>query len=81
MINQGLIELSIEWYPDASNDIITIFHIHLKPDVDQNAVNTVFRKYLPNMFFAGGIQQHSKLSSRVRVDKHDERAAKHPQNS
>jgi len=54
MINQGLIELSIEWYPDASNDIITIFHIHLKPDVDKNAVNSIFRKYLPNMFFCWG---------------------------
>ncbi|MBS7614632.1 Lrp/AsnC family transcriptional regulator [Candidatus Bathyarchaeota archaeon] len=54
LIAQGLIELSIEWYPDASNDIITIFHIHLKPEADKNEVNTYFRKYSPNMFFCWG---------------------------
>ena len=30
MIKNYLIEFSIDWYPDASNDIISIFHVQLK---------------------------------------------------
>jgi predicted transcriptional regulator len=26
-----LIQTSIDWFPDASNDIISVFHINLKP--------------------------------------------------
>lgn len=54
MIRQGLIELSMEWYPDASNDIITMFHIYLKPDVDKNEINTILKKCSPNMLFCWG---------------------------
>jgi hypothetical protein len=43
--------LSIEWYPDASNDIITLFNIHLKPETNQNTVGALFKKYSPNMMF------------------------------
>ncbi|MEM2949464.1 MAG: winged helix-turn-helix transcriptional regulator [Nitrososphaeria archaeon] len=49
MINLGLIELSIDWYPDVSNDIITILHINLKPDTDKNIVRRVLQKYSPNI--------------------------------
>jgi DNA-binding Lrp family transcriptional regulator len=55
MIRKGLIELSIEWYPDASNDIITIFHVNLKPETDKNKVDTLFKKYSPNMMFYWGL--------------------------
>jgi DNA-binding Lrp family transcriptional regulator len=51
MIKNGLIELSIEWYPDASNDIITIFHIYLKPEFGEKVMNSIFKKYSPNMLF------------------------------
>jgi DNA-binding Lrp family transcriptional regulator len=51
MIRNRLIELSIEWYPDASNDIMTLFHIHLKPETNQNTVGALFKKYSPNMMF------------------------------
>lgn len=51
MIKRGLIELSIEWYPDASNDIMTIIHVRLKPAVDKDAVANVLKSYFPNMLF------------------------------
>jgi DNA-binding Lrp family transcriptional regulator len=54
MMTLGLVELSIEWYPDASNDIITIFHFQLKPQADRNSVGTIFKKYSPNMIFYWG---------------------------
>jgi Lrp/AsnC family leucine-responsive transcriptional regulator len=36
MIRNGLIELSLEWYPDVANDIMTLLQLHLKPEVDKN---------------------------------------------
>jgi DNA-binding Lrp family transcriptional regulator len=51
MIKNYLIELSIEWYPDASNDLISPFHVHLKPDADKNAPLTILQKYYPNTLF------------------------------
>ena len=53
MIGGGLIELSLEWYPDASNDIITLFHLRLKPSADGNKVGSLLvRKYSPNVLFS-----------------------------
>ncbi|MEM3601570.1 MAG: winged helix-turn-helix transcriptional regulator [Candidatus Bathyarchaeia archaeon] len=54
MIKNGLVEFSMEWYPDASNDIITVFHIRLKPEADKSAINTISKKYSPNMLFHWG---------------------------
>ncbi|MCW4004927.1 MAG: winged helix-turn-helix transcriptional regulator [Candidatus Bathyarchaeota archaeon] len=54
MIKNFLIELSIEWYPDASNDIISAFHVQLKPDVDKNISNLILGKYYPNTLFYWG---------------------------
>lgn len=54
MINNYLIELSIEWYPDASNDIISAFHIHLKPDAPPNTPDVIIQKYYPNTLFYWG---------------------------
>ena len=34
MTKNNLIELGLEWYPDKSNDIITLLDLHLKPDTD-----------------------------------------------
>jgi Lrp/AsnC family leucine-responsive transcriptional regulator len=52
MIKNFLIELSLEWYPDASNDIITLFDVHLKPDADMSNAYSIPRKYFPNMLFS-----------------------------
>jgi DNA-binding Lrp family transcriptional regulator len=54
MINNYLVELSIEWYPDASNDIMSAFHIHLKQDTNPNAPDVIIQKYYPNTLFYWG---------------------------
>ena len=54
MMKNYLIELSIEWYPDASNDIITIFHVRLKPEAGKNAADMLLKKYAPNVMFYWG---------------------------
>jgi DNA-binding Lrp family transcriptional regulator len=51
LINNGLVELGLEWYPDASNDIISIFYIHLKPSTDKSEVDKIFRSHPPNVLF------------------------------
>jgi DNA-binding Lrp family transcriptional regulator len=54
LMKNFLIELSIEWFPDASNDIISAFHVHLKPDADRNTANIILQKYYPNAIFYWG---------------------------
>jgi len=54
MVKNFLIELSIDWYPDASNDIISAFHVQLKPDADNNTPNLILGKYYPNTLFYWG---------------------------
>ena len=52
MTKNNLIELSLEWYPDKSNDIITLLDLHLKPDADMAIVPyQILRKYAPNTLF------------------------------
>ncbi len=52
MIREGLIELSLEWYPDKSNDIMTIFHLSLRASADKSKVSPLlFTKYSPNVLF------------------------------
>jgi DNA-binding Lrp family transcriptional regulator len=54
LVKNFLIELSIEWYPDASNDIISAFHVHLKPDAEKNTPNVILGKNYPNTLFYWG---------------------------
>jgi Lrp/AsnC family leucine-responsive transcriptional regulator len=52
MTKHNLIELGLEWYPDKSNDIITILDLHLKPEADFGIVPyQILRKYAPNTLF------------------------------
>jgi len=51
MIKNWLIELSVEWYPDASNDIVTLFDIRLKPNTDIDIAYKILKKYSPNVLF------------------------------
>jgi DNA-binding Lrp family transcriptional regulator len=52
MVHDGLIQLSIDWYPDASNDIGALFHLRLKPSADRNKVGSMLAsKYAPNVVF------------------------------
>jgi len=52
MIREGLIELSIEWYPDVSNDIMTVIHLSLKAYADKSKVGPLLvKKYSPHILF------------------------------
>ncbi len=55
MIKNYLVEFSIDWYPDASNDLISIFHVQLKSDANPNAANLILQKYYPNTLFYWGL--------------------------
>ena len=46
-----LIQYSIEWYPDASNDIISIFHVNTKSDATPNTPDIILQKHYPNTIF------------------------------
>jgi Lrp/AsnC family leucine-responsive transcriptional regulator len=52
MIKNSLIELSLEWYPDKSDDITTLMDVKLKPNF--NAVTTAYqiqKKYAEHILF------------------------------
>jgi DNA-binding Lrp family transcriptional regulator len=52
MIREELIELSIEWYPDASNDISALFQLRLKASADRSKVSSLLiNEYAPNVIF------------------------------
>jgi DNA-binding Lrp family transcriptional regulator len=55
MMQLGLVDLSIEWYPDASNDIMTVFHFHTSSAVGKNKVGSITQKYWPNVIFYWGL--------------------------
>jgi DNA-binding Lrp family transcriptional regulator len=55
MIKNYLVELSLDWYPDKSNDITTLMELHLKPDVDMKVVPyQIQKKYSPNTLYYWG---------------------------
>lgn len=52
MVDLGLIELTIEFYPDKTNDIVTIFSLKVKESVDKNSVpGMLMQKYPVKSFF------------------------------
>ena len=44
MVKKSLAELSIEWYPDASNDIISLCHINLTARAERAKVEAFLRQ-------------------------------------
>ncbi|MEM2100072.1 MAG: winged helix-turn-helix transcriptional regulator [Thermoproteota archaeon] len=52
MMELGLVDMSIDWYPDASNDIMAVLHLNLKPGADSDATRTVLQKHWPNVFMS-----------------------------
>jgi DNA-binding Lrp family transcriptional regulator len=52
MIEEGIIELSINFNPEASSDIFATFQISLKPSIDKNEVAKLLNeKFHPNLFY------------------------------
>lgn len=52
MTRKGLIEFSIEWYPDSSNDIFTTIQLKLKPNANKSMVARMLKSYFPNLLFS-----------------------------
>jgi Lrp/AsnC family transcriptional regulator for asnA, asnC and gidA len=52
MTRKGLVEFSIQWFPDTSNDIITTMQVRLKPDANKSKVSGILKKYFPNLLFS-----------------------------
>jgi Lrp/AsnC family leucine-responsive transcriptional regulator len=51
MIKNWLIELSVEWYPDKSNDIITLIELRTKSDADSNLAYRIVKEHYPHVLF------------------------------
>ena len=52
MIRDGSVELSMEWYPDAGNDIISMWHLDLAPSARrEEAVALLVNRHEPNLLF------------------------------
>jgi DNA-binding Lrp family transcriptional regulator len=49
-----LVQLSIDWYPDASNDIMSVFHVTLKSDANPCTPDLILQKHYPNTLFYWG---------------------------
>jgi DNA-binding Lrp family transcriptional regulator len=52
LVNEGLVDLNLEFYPDKENDIMTMMHVSLKGSADRtNAISLLTKKYSPNVIF------------------------------
>jgi DNA-binding Lrp family transcriptional regulator len=51
MIKNWLIELSVEWYPDKSNDIITLLDIRFKAEANSNLPFQIIKNHYPHVLF------------------------------
>jgi DNA-binding Lrp family transcriptional regulator len=47
MIEKGLVDLSIDWYPDASNDIVALGHVTLDRHADRSKVLAALEQSYP----------------------------------
>lgn len=53
MAAEGAAEFSVEWYPDQANDIVSMWHLELKPSADRDkAVALLFNRYGGHLLFA-----------------------------
>ena len=53
MTEKRLIDLTIDWYPDESNDIIAICHIGLGPEADRMKLSySLTERFGSNMLFS-----------------------------
>ncbi|MGD0478315.1 MAG: winged helix-turn-helix transcriptional regulator [Nitrososphaerales archaeon] len=49
MMEKGLVDLSIDWYPDASNDIVSICHVSLAQNADRAKVTSSLKERFQNI--------------------------------
>ena len=71
MIKNGAIQLTIDWQPDHSNDIISFVHITLKPHVDRNTFSQrLSQKLSPHFFLFWTFSNLPNVIIGCGVDKH-----------
>ena len=63
MTKNFLVQFSIDWYPDASNDIMSIFHINLKSDANPNSVNQILQNHYPIHSSTGALATSQTVTS------------------
>lgn len=52
MVRENRVELSMEWYPDAANDVISMWHLDVDPAASrEEAVALLTNKYSRNLLF------------------------------
>jgi DNA-binding Lrp family transcriptional regulator len=52
LVEKQFVELSLKWFPDAANDIISIAECDIKSTIDsEKALRTLRKKYSPNWMF------------------------------
>jgi hypothetical protein len=54
LIDEGLIELSTEWFPSASNDIMTAIHVEAGSASPEEVTERLTQGYRPNHLFSWG---------------------------
>ena len=62
LVDEGLLDFSIDWYPSSSNDINTIVHFELGAASAERAIERYMTGYRPNALFAW---RFSNLPDRV----------------
>lgn len=52
MTREGAVDFSVNWYPDASDDILSVFHLRLKRGEDKpSAMALLYNRYGPDLLF------------------------------
>jgi DNA-binding Lrp family transcriptional regulator len=61
LIDEKLIELSAEWFPSASNDIMTAIHIEAGPASPEEVLEKLTQGYRPNHLFSWRLSNMPEL--------------------
>jgi DNA-binding Lrp family transcriptional regulator len=52
LVDEGIVDFSIAWYPSESSDINTVIHLDVDPSSAQGVVDMFMAEYQPNALFA-----------------------------
>ena len=61
LIDEGLIEFSAEWFPSASNDIMTAIHVEAGPASPEEVLERLTQGYRPNHLFSWGFSNMPEI--------------------
>ena len=58
LVEEGIVDFSIAWYPDSSNDINAVIHLDVDASSAQGVVDRYTAEYQPNALFAWRFISH-----------------------